>query len=222
MKRILEPELMEDAGQALAYANADFSAAHQHYVDLFAEEFPDRPKAATVLDIGCGPGDVTIRFARANPQYRFHAVDGSTAMLRCARRVLKRSPALTRRIRLIEGLIPSVRLPRPSYDVIISTSLLHHLPDPDTLWQMVRQYSHTGTLVFIADLCRPSSRARARRLVAEYSSNEPEVLRRDFYNSLLAAFTPTEVRKQLAKAGLGGLAVSVITNRHLNVSGRIS
>jgi hypothetical protein len=46
-------------------------------------------------------------------------------------------------------------------------------------------------------------------------------LQRDFYNSLLAAFTPAEVRRQLAKSGLRELAVSVITDRHLIVCGRI-
>lgn len=221
MKRILEPELMEDADQALAYANANFSAAHQRYVKLFAETFPDRAKAATVLDIGCGPADVTIRFARANPRYRFHGIDGSAAMLRCAGSMLKRSPAVARRVRLIRGCIPAVRIPRPSYDVIISSSLLHHLPDPEVLWRTVRQCSRAGTLVFIADLRRPPSRIRARQLVARYSSNEPEVLRRDFYNSLLAAFTPAEVTTQLTKAGLEELSVSVITDRHLIVRGRV-
>jgi hypothetical protein len=37
MTRTLEPELMEDADQARAYANADFSAAHQYYLALFAK-----------------------------------------------------------------------------------------------------------------------------------------------------------------------------------------
>jgi ubiquinone/menaquinone biosynthesis C-methylase UbiE len=39
-------------------------------------------KKALVLDLGCGPADVTIRFAKANPGYKFHGVDGSAAMLK--------------------------------------------------------------------------------------------------------------------------------------------
>ena len=69
MKRIPEPELMDTAEQARAYAAADFSAAHQSYVTLFHQTFPKRPASAAVLDLGCGPADVTVRFAKANPTW---------------------------------------------------------------------------------------------------------------------------------------------------------
>src|ERR1051325_2261087 len=84
MKRTVEPELMSAEEQARAYAQADFEAAHSSYPELFAQKFPRRPKKAVVLDLGCGPCDVTIRFAKANPGYTFHAVDGSVAMLKFA------------------------------------------------------------------------------------------------------------------------------------------
>ena len=124
MKRIPEPELMDTDEQARAYAAADFSAAHQSYVAWFDELFPERPAKAVVLDLGCGAADVTMRFAKANPGYRFHAVDGSTAMLKYARVALRTRPALAKRIELIRGYIPGVRLPRRSYDVILSSSFL--------------------------------------------------------------------------------------------------
>ena len=66
MKRIPEPELMDDPEQARAYALADFSEPHQAFIDHFARCFP-RHRPRRVLDLGCGPADVTIRFARAYP-----------------------------------------------------------------------------------------------------------------------------------------------------------
>lgn len=221
MKRIVEPELMSAEEQAQAYAKADFTAAHSFYPKLFAEKFPRRPKRALVLDLGCGPCDVTIRFAHVNPGYTFHAVDGSAAMLRFARAAIKRQRGLARRIKLIEGFIPGAPIPRQSYDVILSSSFLHHLHEPHVLWQTVRQYAKRGTIVFVPDLRRPPTRAKAREFVRKYSGGEPEVLRRDFYNSLLAAFTPAEVRKQLKRAGLQMLKVEIISDRHLLVFGRV-
>lgn len=220
MKRIVEPELMSAEDQAQAYAQADFEAAHSAYPSLFAEKFPQRPKRASVLDLGCGPCDVTLRFASANPGYTFHAVDGSAAMLRHAKRAITQA-GLTRRIKLIEGFILGAPIPPKKFDVILSSSFLHHLHNPQVLWQTVKRYAKRGTLVFAPDLRRPASRTEARGMVRKYSAAEPPVLRRDFYNSLLAAFTPTEVRRQLRQAGLAELSVEVVGDRHLLMFGRV-
>lgn len=220
MNRIVETEVMSEAEQAKAYAEADFEAAHRSYPMRFTEKFPRRPLRARALDLGCGPCDVTIRFAKANPGYTFVAVDGSAAMLRFAQRAVA-SAGVARRIKLIEGFIPGAPIPRRQFDVILSSSFLHHLHEPDILWQTVRQYARRGAIVFVPDLRRPATKAKARAMVKKYSAGEPEVLRRDFYNSLLAAFTPVEVRAQLRKAGLSGLTVEIVSDRHLLVSGTV-
>ncbi len=220
MQRTVEPELMTGDAQAKAYAAADFESAHSLYPNLFAEKFPHRPSKALALDLGCGPADVTIRFAQSNPGYTFHGVDGSAPMLKFGRTALRRHKLL-RRIRLIHGVIPGAPIPAASYDLILSSSFLHHLHDPDVLWQTVRQYSKPGTMVFVPDLRRPATRAQAKALQATYAGGEPEVLRSDYFNSLLAAFTPAEVRAQLKKNRLTGLNVEIISDRHLLVFGHV-
>ena len=49
----------------------------------------------------------------------------------------------------------------------------------------------------------------------------PEVLRRDFRNSLFAAYTVAEVQSQVEAAGLGGLHVAAVSDRHLAVRGQL-
>src|SRR5262245_27742629 len=131
MKRVPEPELMAEEAQAKAYAGADFAKAHESYVRLFAEVFPDRPRTATVLDLGCGTADVTIRFARSNPAHYFDAVDDSAAMLEYAAKMVKRAGNMADRIKLIEGYAPGAPIPRDWYDVILSNNFLHHLHRPE-------------------------------------------------------------------------------------------
>ena len=63
MERVLEPELMTDEQQALAYAKADFSTSNQWYVDHLLADCP--VELGNILDIGCGPGDVMLRLASA-------------------------------------------------------------------------------------------------------------------------------------------------------------
>jgi len=220
VERVLEPELMSDEIQAEAYAQANYAEPHDAYPQLFAAEFKSPPDEATVLDLGCGPCDVTIRFAKAFPKYRFHAIDGSAAMLKQARLALQREPEIAGRIRLIQSLLPEATLPRAAYDVIISSNLLHHLADPQVLWQSVRRFGRGGTLVFVTDLFRPTSRTLAEEMVEKYARKEPEILRRDFFNSLLAAFTPDEIRGQLRFANLA-LAVKVTSDRHVIVVGKL-
>src|SRR2546422_6173950 len=80
MERVLEPELMDDPAQALAYSRADFEEENQGFVDRFAEFYPEF-KAGHVLDLGCGPADIPIRLARTLPECRITGVDGSPPMI---------------------------------------------------------------------------------------------------------------------------------------------
>jgi ubiquinone/menaquinone biosynthesis C-methylase UbiE len=219
LERIPEPELMDEPEQARAYAGADFSEPHQAFVERFHQCFPGhRPQQ--VLDLGCGAADITIRFARAYPESRLTGVDGAAAMLVFAREAAAQA-GLGDRIQLQQVRLPKTALPRRAFDTVISNSLLHHLHDPQTLWQAVTQYAAPGAAVFIMDLRRPDSRERAGALVDEYASTEPEVLKRDFFNSLLAAFRPDEITQQLAQAGLAPFQVEAVGDRHVIVHGNM-
>jgi ubiquinone/menaquinone biosynthesis C-methylase UbiE len=140
-------------------------------------------------------------------------------MLTEARKALRRRQLVTR-VKLIEGRVPDTALPVATYDVILSSSLLHHLQEPQALWQTIQRCSKPGTRVFVVDLRRPATRDAAEALAKKYSVGEPNVLKRDFFNSLLAAFTPREVGQQLTAAELSWLRVAALTDRHLMVSGQ--
>ena len=211
---------MLDEAQAEAYANADFSEPHQRYIEKCQGRLRNDLRG-WVLDLGCGPGDITFRFARAFPRTSVIGVDASPAMLRWALKALEREPALASRIQFVEGYLPQASIPRHDYAAIISNSLLHHLPEPMALWETLRRHGRPATQVFIMDLRRPTTEADAQQLKHTYAAGEPEVLQRDFYNSLLAAFTLGEVREQLAHADLKGLTVEEVGDRHLMISGKL-
>ena len=89
------------------------------------------------------------------------------------------------------------------------------------LWNSIRQFAGPAALVFVMDLMRPESEARARELTEWYAAAEPEILRRDFHHSLLAAYREDEVRVQLEEAGLVHFSATVVSDRHWVVWGRM-
>jgi ubiquinone/menaquinone biosynthesis C-methylase UbiE len=80
MERVVEPELMVDPDQALAYSRADFTVPHEAAIERFAARFPGFTDGR-VLDLACGPADVTVRFAGTHTGVTLLGVDGSAADL---------------------------------------------------------------------------------------------------------------------------------------------
>lgn len=218
MQRIPEPDLMDDPAQARAYAEADFEQPHSQVIVQFQRCFAGLPINGCILDLGCGPCDITRRFALAYPDCTLHAVDGAAQMLKLGTAMLDQT-GLAARITLVQARLPDDALPRSGYDAVISNSLLHHLADPQVLWQSITRHARPGAPVFVMDLSRPDSTAAARALMEQYAASEPEILRQDFYNSLCAAYRVDEVAAQLVAAGLGHFNIETVSDRHFIVHG---
>ena len=218
MDRVLEPELMDDPEQAKAYAAADFSQENQGFVDRFREYFPDF-KEGNVIDVGCGPGDIPIRLARALPTCRITGIDASAPMVHLAERAVQEA-GLSERITLRCERFQDTAGANQA-DAGISNSLLHHLPNPLLFWNKLRRLVKPGSPILVMDLLRPESPEEAKAIVDRYAAGESDILRRDFYNSLLAAFTEDEVTTQLARMNLTRLLIDLPDDRHWVVGGII-
>src|SRR5262249_1651580 len=127
MDRVLEPEVMDDPRQADAYARADFSEENQKFVNQFKEYFPDF-SSGRILDLGCGPADIPIRFAKQYPACQVIGVDASAPMIELGEQAVKQA-----------GLIDRItlRCERDEaggggniVDAAVSNSLVPHLPHP--------------------------------------------------------------------------------------------
>ncbi len=233
MQRNPEPELMEDAAQAAAYAEADFAAGDQAVVERILERFgPLAPGAGLgerIVDLGCGPGNIAFRLAAACPAASLLGLDGAAAMLAIAERRRAADPALAPRIAFRQAVLPLAAgaltgLPpafAPPFSALVSNSLLHHLHDPQVLWRSVRQLGAPGAAIYLKDLRRPASAEAVETLRARHLPDAPPVLARDYVASLHAAFTPAEVGAQLAAAGLSCLQVAPLEDRYLEVWGRL-
>lgn len=223
MKRVSEEELMGLPLHAQAYANADFSEPNSKFVALFSEKFPTF-NGRHIIDLGCGPADITIRLAGRYPQARVVGLDGADAMLEIARKSIFRHTSLADRVEVRKWHIGREENPlgSESFHAVASNSLLHHMPDPLDLWRAIRALAAPGGVVLVMDLIRPRSLIEAEQIVEKYAGKEPEFLRDDFLNSLLAAYRPTEIMEQLVSVNMDPLHMEVVTDRHFIVFGSTS
>ncbi|MGY6023474.1 class I SAM-dependent methyltransferase [Streptomyces spinosirectus] len=112
-----------------------------------------------VLDVGCGTGYLTRRMAeRVGPDGELTGVDPSAPVLEYARRRKSRpgsAPCVYR-----EGIAESLDLPDGSYDTVVTSLMLHHLPEdlrPAALREMYRVVRPGGRL-FVVEFRPPRSR----------------------------------------------------------------
>jgi ubiquinone/menaquinone biosynthesis C-methylase UbiE len=212
MERTPEPELMDATEQAAAYAAADWSESHGKIPRYFRDRFPDFV-AGRVIDLGCGPADVTVRFVKAFPQVTAVGIDGSEAMLEFGRQRIKEE-GLNLRIRFEKRYLPDPDLEQRTFDAAICNSLLHHIADPVALWRTAALCVKPHAPVLMIDLVRPADHDAVVRLVNEHANDAPPVLRRDFMASLHAAYTIDEIRKQLDSAGLSDFKIDQTDEFH--------
>ncbi|MCX5769787.1 MAG: class I SAM-dependent methyltransferase [Candidatus Hydrogenedentes bacterium] len=219
MERQPEPEAMDLEEEAAAYAAADFADVNEAFVERLVT-LAGPADRALALDLGTGPGDIPLRLWRRRGGWKIVAGDVSRAMLDLARAAIGAAGAAGA-VWPVEQDAKSAPFRSGAFDVVFSNSILHHITDTGRLWGEVARVSKRGTLIFLRDLARPNSAGSAMAIVKKYAGTESALLQEEYYRSLLSAYTVAEVRAQLVDAGLDGLGVEMVTDRHLDVFGRV-
>ena len=216
---------MDDADQAAAYAAADFSRSDRALVSRLLDLAAPHGPGPAIVDLGCGPGNISFLLAERCPASAVLGLDGAAAMLALAERRRRRDPGRWPSLAFAQRCLPLADAERTAlqgrFTAIVSNSLLHHLHKPSVLWQAVLQLGCAGALVHIHDLRRPADPAELEAIVQRHAATASPLLRRDFAASLRAAFRVEEVRLQLREAGLDCLQVRQREDRYLEVHGRL-
>lgn len=228
LTRVLEPECMDDEQEALDYDQIDNAQVNTAFVEellAFADD------GRHFFDMGTGTALIPIELCQRLRTADVLAIDMSNSMLRIAARNVM-AAGLAERITLENRDGKDTGYPAATFDVAISNSIIHHIPDPRCAFiEMLRVVRSGGTL-FVRDLLRPESERQLLELVtrqaeppaeAKGSLREMYERQRDlFHASLGAALTVAEVRAIVAPLGVPANSVQQTSDRHWTLRHRVA
>lgn len=137
-------------GQVSGYTHGHGEAALASHAARTAENscgylLPHLAAGMEVLDVGCGPGTITLDLAALVAPGRVVGLDGAQAALDAARAEAGRRGDRT--TEFVLGDAGDLPFPDDSFDIVHAHQVLHHLPDPvAALREMTRVLRPGGRL----------------------------------------------------------------------------
>lgn len=124
------------------------------------------PGDARIIDIGCGTGQMSLYLARADRVVI--GADLARASLRVAAEAARRFGL--HQVRFVETDLHSPGLRASAFDVVYSSGVLHHTPDPGAAFGHIVRLARPGGMIVVG-VYNAFARIplRARRLVARLS-----------------------------------------------------
>lgn len=102
---------------------------------------PHIPRAATVLDVGCGSGRLAMLLDRERPESRYVGLDVAPELISIAREELSRLERITGELFIADisqpGWSDVIRGRR--FDCIMALAVLHHIPGPARRARVLRE-----------------------------------------------------------------------------------
>ena len=210
LARILEAEVMESEAEATDYDSMDHSDVNRQFVDdLLSAGF----NGGDALDLGSGTALIPIELCKRVEECRVMAIDLSIAMLEVARYNVEIAGF---RDRIVLDHLDGKDLPfeDDSFRMVLSNSIVHHIPDPRAVFREAMRIVEPDGLVFFRDVMRPCDQTQLENLVSNYAGNDSDSQQKMFRDSLHAALTVEEVRELTGEVGAAPETVQATSDRH--------
>lgn len=204
---------MDTWEDAVEYDSMDFREVNEAFSERALEI---GPKSGLVLDAGTGTARIPILIAKGRPGLKVIGIDLSRNMLLVGSKNVEEA-GIGRRVVL--QLVDAKELPYDGahFDMVMSNSIVHHIPDPLPLLKEIKRVLKRGGALLIRDLLRPESVEAIEKLVQsvgpEYDGHQKMLFR----DSLHASFTLDEVHSLANTAGLTDMHIYQSSDRHWTI-----
>ncbi len=118
------------------------------------KSLPTTPQS--ILDVGCGGGQLAIRLAERYPQAFIKGIDLSEPAIAFANKTLKKQKSHLQQLEFCVPPSPKLDEPPKSFDVVTTTLVCHHLSDEEIVDFFKRSIMVAKEAVIINDLHRHS------------------------------------------------------------------
>jgi len=137
---------------ASSYEKATKLAVESYYHQV-AEEVVSGFKRGLLLDLGTGPGHLPVEIVKRAPEIQIVGVDLSRQLIRMARaRTL--NAGLSKQIVFEVANAGNLRFNDESFDMVISTGMLHSLKNPSIVLKEIYRVLKPGADAWILDPAR--------------------------------------------------------------------
>lgn len=212
MLRVLEPEVMDTRRDAEEYDAMDFIEANTRFAED-AIELVKNVGAPYVLDIGVGTGQIPELMLARRGDMDMLAIDLAEEMLKVAMGRLT-SAGVSDRCKLARMDAKKLRLPDAKFDLVISNSTIHHVPEPALVWQEIARVVKPDGAIMVRDLIRPPTMDDAWAIVNRVAAGDHMRQKQLFFDSLCAGLELEEVDAMVKKTGLRRMRVAQCSDRH--------
>lgn len=220
LPRVLEPEVMDSEQEARDYDAMDHAEVNRVFVeDLLAVlRTANAPDVWRILDAGTGTALIPIELLRSGLPAQVVAADAAVEMLRLGGRNVEEA-GLGTLIELTYRDCKRLTDADESFDVVMSNSIVHHIPWPQMVlaecWRVLRP----GGVLFLRDLYRPTTVEEVECLVSKYAGAATTEQQQLFRQSFHAALTISELGELLAAIGIPREWARMTSDRHWTIAG---
>jgi SAM-dependent methyltransferase len=138
-------------GNAVAYDEMSRLVLGSFFGPIAADIAAAAPDGARVLEVGCGPGHLSIRLARQHG-LNVTGLDLDPAMIERARANADRSEDSDKRgPSFLVGDVAALPFPDESFDLVVSTMSMHHWADPTSGMAEIDRVLRPGASALIWD-----------------------------------------------------------------------
>jgi ubiquinone/menaquinone biosynthesis C-methylase UbiE len=146
------------------------------YYSQVADEVVTHLKSGLLLDLGTGPGYCAIEIARKSESIRVDGIDLSLRLIKMAQENARRS-GVDDKVNFETGNAARLRFADASYDMVISTGLLHMLKDPIKMLEECYRVLKPGDEAWVFDPAQVTSRMDKKTYMASLNRWEKFVLK---------------------------------------------